>query len=63
MEKKKTKEKFYAANVRKTNSQYLTGYLEKVIRPLVLILPNDSGYIKTLKLRIEIKIKKQCFLV
>ena len=26
---------------------YLTGYLDEVIRPLVLILPKMSGYVKT----------------
>ena len=28
---------------------YLIGYLDKVIRPLVLILPKMSGYVKILK--------------
>ena len=32
----------------KSNSKYLTGYLN-VIRPLVLILPKMSGYVKTFK--------------
>ena len=32
-----------------TNSKYLIGYLDKVIRPLVLILPKMSGYTKTFK--------------
>ena len=27
----------------KTNSKYLVGYLDKVIRPLILILPKMSG--------------------
>ena len=31
---------------RKTNSKYLTEYLDKVIRPLVLILPKLSRYVK-----------------
>ena len=31
----------------KTNSKYLIGYLHKVIRPLVLMLPKMSGYVKT----------------
>ena len=35
----------------KTNSNYLIGYLDKVIRPLVLILPKISGYVKTLKIK------------
>ena len=33
----------------KTNSMYLTGYLDKSIRPLVLIMPKMSGYSKTFK--------------
>ena len=33
----------------KNNSEYLVGYLDKVIRPLILILPKMSGYFKTFK--------------
>ena len=33
---------------RKTNFKYLIGYLDEVIRPLVLILPKISRYVKTL---------------
>ena len=33
----------------KNNSKNLIGYLDEVIRPLVLILPKMSGYIKTFK--------------
>ena len=33
----------------KTNSKYLIGYLDRVIRPLVLILPKMSEYFKTFK--------------
>ena len=33
----------------KTNSKYLIGYLNKVIRPLVLILSKMSGYVETFK--------------
>ena len=33
----------------KTNSRHLIGYLEKALRPLVLIMPKMSGYIKTFK--------------
>ena len=29
----------------KTNSKFLTGYLDKVIRPLVLVMPEMSGYV------------------
>ena len=31
----------------KTNSKYLIGYLEKTLRPLVLIMPKMSGCVKT----------------
>ena len=41
---------------RKTNSQYLIGYLDKTVRPLVLIMPEISGYVKTFK--VEDKINK-----
>ena len=33
----------------KTNSKYLTGYLDKDKRPLVLMMPKMSGYLKTFK--------------
>ena len=36
----------------KTNSKYLIGYLEKDIRPLVLIMPKMNGYVKTFKVEI-----------
>ena len=35
----------------KTNSKYLTGYLDNVTRPLVLIMPKMSGYVKTFKVQ------------
>ena len=44
----------------KTNSKYLIGYLDKVIRQLVWILPKMSGYVKTLKvkdIKMEIKVR------
>ena len=31
----------------KNNFKYFIGYLDKVIRPLVLILPKMSGYVKS----------------
>ena len=34
----------------KTNSKYLIVYLDKDIRPLVLIMPKMSGYVKTFKI-------------
>ena len=40
-----------------TNSKYLIGYLDKPIRPLVLIVPKMSGLLRHLKLKVEIKIK------
>ena len=30
----------------KNNSKYIMGYLDNVIRPLVVILPKMSGYVK-----------------
>ena len=33
----------------KNNSNYLIGCLDKVIRPLVSILPKVNGYVKTFK--------------
>ena len=33
----------------KSNSKYLIGNLDKTIRPLVLIIPTTSGYVKTFK--------------
>ena len=33
----------------KTNSKYLTEYLDTDIRPLILIMPTMSGYVKTFK--------------
>ena len=35
----------------KTNSKYLIGYLDKAIRPLVLIMLKMSGYIKIFKVK------------
>ena len=33
----------------KNNSKYFIGYLDDAVRPLVLILPKTSGYIRTSK--------------
>ena len=41
----------------KTNSKYLIGYSDKAIRPLVLIVPKMSGYIKTFKVKEGDKVK------
>ena len=38
----------------KTNSKYLIGYLDKDIRPLGLIMPKMSGYVKTFKVEDKI---------
>ena len=35
----------------KTNCKYLIGYLDKVMRALVLIMPKMSGYAKTYKVK------------
>ena len=40
----------------KTNSKHLVGYLDKDIRPLVLIMPKMNGYVKAFK--VEGKINK-----
>ena len=41
----------------KTNSNSFIGYLDEVIRPLVLILPKMKKDVKILTLKMEIKIK------
>ena len=41
----------------KTNSKYLIGYLNKVIRPLVLILSKMSWYVETFKVKDGVKDK------
>ena len=41
----------------KTNFKYLIGYLDKVIKPIVLIIPKMSGYIKIFKVKDENKDK------
>ena len=35
----------------KTNSKHLIEYLDKFARPLVLIVPKMSGYVKTFKVK------------
>ena len=35
----------------KNNSKYLMGYLDEVVRPLVSVLPEESGYVKTFKVK------------
>ena len=41
----------------KNMSKYLIGYSDDVIRPLVLILHKMSGYVKTLKIKVQIKVR------
>ena len=41
----------------KTNSKYCIGYLYEAIRALVLIMLKMSRYVKTFKIKKEIKIK------
>ena len=41
----------------KTSSKYLIGYLGKLIRPLVLVLPKTSGYVKTFKIKQRDRVK------
>ena len=55
-ETKVAKENFYGAKT-KTNSKYLIGYLGNVIRPLVLVLPKISGYVKTFKIKQRDRVK------
>ena len=35
----------------KTNFKYLIGYLDKAIRPLVLMVPKMSGHVQTFKVK------------
>ena len=42
----------------KTNSKYWIGYLDKVIRPLALIMSKMSGYVKIFKVKDGNKVKK-----
>ena len=35
----------------KTNCKFMIGYLDKAVRPLVLILPKMSGYVKTFNVK------------
>ena len=43
----------------KTTSKYLIGYLNKVTRPLVLIMPKTTRYVKTFKVKDGYKKNKQ----
>ena len=46
----------------KANSEYLTGYLNKVIRPSVLIMPKMRGYVRTSKVKDGDKHKNHKFM-
>ena len=35
----------------KTHSKYLTGFLDKAIKPLIFIMPKMSEYVKTFKVK------------
>ena len=43
----------------KTNFKYCIGYLNKATRPLVLIMPKMSGYVKTIKVKERDKDKNE----
>ena len=50
----------------KTNIKYLIGYLDKTIRPLVLIMPKISGYVNAFKVEYRDKYKNNklmCFCI
>ena len=44
----------------KTNSKYLVGYLDKDMRPLVLIIPKMSRYVKTFRVEKMNKLMPFC---
>ena len=46
----------------KTTSKYLIGHLDIVIRPLVLVMPKMSGYVKTVKVKDRDKDKNNKFM-
>ena len=41
----------------KSNSKYLIGYLDEVIKPLILVLPKMSGCVKAFKVKDDDKDK------
>ena len=47
----------------KNNAKYLIGYLDDIIRPLVLIFPKMSGYVKTFKVKDGDKVKNNKLLM
>ena len=47
----------------KTYSKYLIGYLDEVIRPLFLILPKISWFVKIMEIKMEMKTKNWCFFI
>ena len=42
---------FSSKLIKKTNSKYFIGYLDKVLRQFVLIMPKMKGYVKTFKVK------------
>ena len=52
LQENKVDNKFISQLVKtKTGSKYLTRYLDKAIRPLVLIMSMMIGYVKTFKVK------------
>ena len=52
LQENKVDNKFISQLVKtKTDSKYLTRYLDKAIRPLVLIMSMMTGYVKTFKVK------------
>ena len=45
------------------NSKFLVGYLHDVVRPLILILPKISGYVKTVEDKSNNKIINSCLCI
>ena len=41
---------------RNNNSKFFIGYLDEVIKPLPLVLPNMSRYVKALEIKMEIRL-------
>ena len=73
--RKVAKEKFYGQKIQwmfgilisklvetKTNSRYLIGYLDKLIKPLVLVLSKISGNVKIFKVKHGDKDKSNKFM-
>ena len=46
----------------RTNSNHFIGYVDEVMRPLVLVLPKTSGYVKIFKVKYGDKYKNKKFM-